>query len=135
MPQAVVVHRDFRLSPSLSLRRSAVPTTGATQPPDTHHTTLLLPLQVHGPFQMLNVINFIVFRITRAVLYSLEAVMAAPDTTAIVSRVCFLWGCTHVTGGSALCPDLTQRGAHAAEVQTFSRRRPLSLCLSTVCNR
>jgi hypothetical protein len=43
-------------------------------------------LQVHGPFQMLNIINFLVFRITRTVLYSLEAVLApASDPAYIVS--------------------------------------------------
>jgi hypothetical protein len=45
-----------------------------------------VPLQVHGPFQMLNIINFLVFRVTRTVLYSLEAVLApASNPTYIVS--------------------------------------------------
>jgi hypothetical protein len=34
---------------------------------------------------MLNVINFLVFRITRTVLYSLQAVMAHPDLAEVVS--------------------------------------------------
>jgi hypothetical protein len=47
------------------------------------------PWQVHGPFQMLNIINFLVFRITRTVLYSLETVLA-PTPAQIVS--CFARG-------------------------------------------
>lgn len=49
-------------------------------------TGACVPLQVHGPFQMLNIINFLVFRVTRTVLYSLEACMAAPNTAAVVSN-------------------------------------------------
>lgn len=43
-------------------------------------------LQVHGPFDMLNIIHFIVFRITRTVLYSLECVLAG-DPAQTVSVV------------------------------------------------
>jgi len=42
-------------------------------------------LQVHGPFQMLNTINILVFRVTRTILYSLEACMASPNTALVVS--------------------------------------------------
>lgn len=43
--------------------------------------------QVHGPFQMLNIINFLVFRVTRSVLYSLEAVLApTPAQTVSICR-------------------------------------------------
>lgn len=37
---------------------------------------LACAMQVHGPFQMLNIIHFLVFRVTRSVLYSLECVLA-----------------------------------------------------------
>lgn len=48
-------------------------------PPKSH-------AQVHSPFQMLNIINFLVFRVTRAVLYSLEAVLA--PTPALTVSMC-----------------------------------------------
>ena len=36
---------------------------------------------------MLNIMNFLVFRITRTVLFSLEAALAAPDLALVVSPV------------------------------------------------
>jgi hypothetical protein len=46
---------------------------------------VLLLLQVQAPFRMLNMINFLVFRVTRGVLFALEICMAAPDPAMIVS--------------------------------------------------
>jgi hypothetical protein len=48
---------------------------------------LLLLLQVQGPFRMLNMINFLVFRVTRGVLFALEICMASPDAAMIVSAL------------------------------------------------
>jgi hypothetical protein len=42
-------------------------------------------LQVQAPFRMLNMINFLVFRVTRGVLFALEICMAAGDPAKIVS--------------------------------------------------
>lgn len=47
--------------------------------------------QVTGPFRMLNMINFLVFRITRGVLFGLEICMASPDVTKIVRPGSTTW--------------------------------------------
>ena len=58
-------------------------------------------MQVHGPFQMLNIIHFLVFRVTRTVLYSLECVLAgSPAKT--VSQQSYL-GCLACATASPCC--------------------------------
>lgn len=48
---------------------------------------------------MLNIINFLVFRVTRTVLYSLDTCLAAPNATLVVSTL-------HSLSHNALCKQL-----------------------------
>jgi hypothetical protein len=52
--------------------------------------------QVQAPFRVLNMINFLVFRVTRGVLLALEICMAAGDPVKIVSRAAAAAASMHV---------------------------------------
>eukprot|EP00882_Tetradesmus_deserticola_P028078 GHRQ01031256.1.p1 GENE.GHRQ01031256.1~~GHRQ01031256.1.p1 ORF type:complete len:320 (+),score=90.34 GHRQ01031256.1:903-1862(+) len=58
----------------------------ATMVLSAYGITYIELLLIQGPFRMLNMINFLVFRVTRGVLFSLETCMASPDSKLIGLR-------------------------------------------------